>query len=381
MSEPNGHDGPSYTDFVHTGPGSLAGRYLRSFWQPIALSKDVEPGHAKPVRIMSEDFTLYRGQVAGDRGQEPRPHPLSTQHSALSTAMPHLLAFRCAHRGTQLSTGWVEGDDLRCFYHGWKYNADGQCIEQPAEPEPFCARIKIRSYPVHEYLGLIFAYLGEGQPPEFPRYELFEQEGLITIGTEHLACNFFNRMDNSMDPVHTKFVHRWPDYEPYGLVGTPTITADEQPWGVSSYITWPEWPEDEIDIHHVVMPNILLNKIDRGIHLAWRVPIDDGSSTVLNLAITPPDAVRKREGRDREASSYSSHEWGAAKAGRASRRRSLRMGLDRGSASTHRITLRRSARDRSSTTSTSVSARQTWASCSCARCGHVSYARSPMADR
>ena len=174
-----------WTDFAHTGPCTLAGAYLRSFWQPIQLAQQLLPGRAVPVRVMSENFTLYRGE----------------------TGEPHLLAFRCAHRGTQLSTGWVEGDDLRCFYHGWKYNGAGQCIEQPAEPQPFCDRIKIKSYPVREYLGLIFAYLGEGEPPALPRYPLLEQEGVLDNRVQMLACNYFNRLDNSMDPVHVALVH------------------------------------------------------------------------------------------------------------------------------------------------------------------------------
>src|SRR5947199_1787763 len=85
-----------WSDCVHTGPGTLAGRYLRSFWQPVFRAQDLKPGKTTPIRVMSEDLTLYRGQ-SGD---------------------PHVLAFRCAHRGTQLSTGWVEGDNLRCRYHG-----------------------------------------------------------------------------------------------------------------------------------------------------------------------------------------------------------------------------------------------------------------------
>src|SRR5688572_26136277 len=97
----------------HTGPGTLAGRYLRRFWQPIHLSRAVQAGRAVPVRIMSEDLTLYR-----DEGGEP-----------------HLVDARCAHRGTQLSLGWVEGDSIRCMYHGWKYAPTGECIEQPAEPQ------------------------------------------------------------------------------------------------------------------------------------------------------------------------------------------------------------------------------------------------------
>src|SRR5581483_5050436 len=146
---------PPWTDFVHTGPGTLAGRWLRTFWHPVLRSADLSAGRALPIRIMTEYFTLYRGEGG----------------------VAHLLAFRCAHRGTQLSTGWVEGDALRCFYHGWRYDASGQCVEQPAEPEPFCQRIKIRSYPIQEYLGLVFAYLGAGdQPPmmRFPEFDAFE---------------------------------------------------------------------------------------------------------------------------------------------------------------------------------------------------------------
>ncbi|MBM2813181.1 MAG: hypothetical protein HW416_3940 [Chloroflexi bacterium] len=105
----------SYQDLLKTGPGTIAGRYLRSFWQPIYRAADLVAGRAKPIRIMSDDLTLYRGQVTGDRGQEPRPHP-SPLPEGEGTGRPHLLAFRCAHRGTQLSTGWVEGEDLRCFY-------------------------------------------------------------------------------------------------------------------------------------------------------------------------------------------------------------------------------------------------------------------------
>src|SRR5688572_9172855 len=83
-----------WTDFAHTGPGTLAGRFMRKFWHPVFVARDLLPGRAMPVRIMNEDFTLYRGE----------------------SGTPHAVAFRCAHRGTQLSTGWVEGEHIRCFY-------------------------------------------------------------------------------------------------------------------------------------------------------------------------------------------------------------------------------------------------------------------------
>src|SRR3712207_1885017 len=106
---------PNDHDYVHTGPGTPAGRYLRRFWQPVACSHEIPAGRAKPVKIMEEELTLYRGEGGA----------------------AHVVAFRCPHRGTQLSTGWVEGDNIRCFYHGWKYDGTGQCIEQPAEDAAF----------------------------------------------------------------------------------------------------------------------------------------------------------------------------------------------------------------------------------------------------
>jgi len=118
-----------FSEFVHTGPETLAGRYLRRFWQPVACCHELRAGQALPVRILSEDFTLYRG----------------------ATGTAHLVGNRCAHRGTQLSVGWVEDDCIRCFYHGWKYDGAGQCVEQPAEGESFASKVRIASYPVQEY--------------------------------------------------------------------------------------------------------------------------------------------------------------------------------------------------------------------------------------
>ena len=76
-----------YTDIEHVGPGTLAGRFLRRFWHPLYRGDDLAAGQARPCACMGEDFTLYRGEGG----------------------TPHAVAYRCAHRGTQLSTGWVEG--------------------------------------------------------------------------------------------------------------------------------------------------------------------------------------------------------------------------------------------------------------------------------
>ena len=239
----------------HTGPDTLAGQFMRRSWHPVQLAEELVPGKAKPIRIMSEDFTLYRGE----------------------SGTPHVVAFRCAHRGTQLSVGWVEGDDIRCFYHGWKYDSTGQCVEQPAEPEPFCQKIKIRSYPAQEYLGLVFAYLGDGAPPPLPRYPELEEEGTNLARTQYWRCNFFNCLDN--DPAHGPFVHRNHKL-PRGVFQIPEFSAEETEWGVARTS---RWADGEYRTRHRGVPNIGSNVVNPHgdaesgwlERISWHVPVDD----------------------------------------------------------------------------------------------------------
>jgi 5,5'-dehydrodivanillate O-demethylase len=246
-----------YTDFAHVGPGTLAGRYLRRFWQPLYVAADLPAGWAKPLRILGEDFTLYRGE----------------------DGTPHVIAPRCAHRGTQLSTGWVEGDCLRCFYHGWKYDGSGQCVEQPAEDASFAAKVQIPSYPTREYLGFVFAYLGDGEAPAFPRYPMFEGAGVLEASNLYTrACSFFQNLENGIDEVHIPFVHRDANYGQAGLAtDLPTVTAEETPFGLAAY---GRRAGGEVRAQYVVMPNILVAKVEPDEtgwkdQVAWRVPVDD----------------------------------------------------------------------------------------------------------
>ena len=272
-----------FTDFGHTGPGTLAGRFMRRFWHPVLMSRDLPPGRAKPMKIMSEDFTLYRGEGGA----------------------VHAVAFRCAHRGTQLSTGWVENDELRCFYHGWKYAADGQCTEQPAEPEPFCQRIRIKGYPVEEYLDLIFVYLGEGDPPPLPRYPTFEEEGIRTLSSYLRECNFFQNLENFVDETHVAFTHRQSHFADNGLDVVPRIRAEETDWGVTCFA---ERPGDLVRATALGMPNIgnvaggAPPSADKGWEefIAWRVPITDDLHVSFNVHmvhITGEAAERMRQER------------------------------------------------------------------------------------
>jgi phenylpropionate dioxygenase-like ring-hydroxylating dioxygenase large terminal subunit len=135
-----------YDAFYQTGPDTLGGKYQRLFWHPISASADLAPGKTKPIKLLSEQFTLYRGE----------------------TGTLHLTEFHCPHRRTQLSVGYVEGDAIRCLYHGWKFGADGGCVERPAEPGSH-SHVKIKTYPVAEFLGLIFATARHHPSPRFRR--------------------------------------------------------------------------------------------------------------------------------------------------------------------------------------------------------------------
>lgn len=272
---------PDYHDFVHTGPGTLAGRYMRRFWHPVYRAKDLPAGHAKPIKIMNEEFTLFRGE----------------------SGKPQVVAFRCAHRGAQLSAGWVEGECIRCMYHGWKYDASGQCVEQPAEEKPFVEKIRIRSFPTQEYLGLVFAYLGDGDAPALPRYPRFEAAGILdTLPSLVWPCNYFQRLENAGDGAHLPFTHRDSYFSASVRSGIPKVSRAETDFGLITYATF---PSGATQIYPFGMPNIHDLRIpapdpeipwdDR---MNWTVPIDDASCIMFrtrHLPVTGDAALRFQE--------------------------------------------------------------------------------------
>jgi 5,5'-dehydrodivanillate O-demethylase oxygenase subunit len=201
-------------DITSTRPGTPGGRFMRQFWLAIHRSEDLPKGHARPIRIMSEDYTLYRGEGGGSSGRA------------------QVLDYRCPHRGAPLHLGWVEGDALRCLYHGWKFDCSGQCLEMPAEDPNFARKVAARSYPTQEYMGLVFAYFGEGAPPPFPPFPASPDESLIHVwNAETVPCNWLQCYENSADEVHVAFVHR-PGGSHSAIAELPEIEAEETDWGM-----------------------------------------------------------------------------------------------------------------------------------------------------
>lgn len=278
--------------FVYTGPGTLAGRYLRRFWQPVYRAEDLQPGQLRPIQIMGERFTLFRGE----------------------TGTPHVVAFRCAHRGTQLSTGWVEGDSVRCRYHGWRYEGSGQCVEQPGEEASYAEKVTIRSYPTREYLGLIFVYFGEGEAPSLRRYPGLDGPGVLEVyPSEVWPCNYFNRIDNACDVGHVSFTHRDSRDAVNQHPELPVLSARETESGVMTCV---ERAGKLVATLHFHMPNVNHLRTDLSLRdpksevaggyldrLLFRVPVDDEScvSFPIDFAHVTGDAAKEYRERRRRA--------------------------------------------------------------------------------
>lgn len=279
MSEEAGAPVP---DFARVENGALAGRFVAQFWQPILKSDDVAPGRARRVKILGKYYTVYRGEDGKAR----------------------VVQDRCPHRGTSLAYGWVEGEGIRCRYHGWKFDGEGKGCDFPAETATYASRICLETYPARDYLGMIFAFLGEGEPPEFMRFPELEDEGRGRLLAQAvvLPYNFFQRIENDHDDVHPHFVHR--QMETYGYTEIPRITARETEYGLISIANRSAGPVMEC---HGFMPNIMFREVPIAqskskskltIHLAWRVPIDDVStySVMINRISDFDEAVHRSVG-------------------------------------------------------------------------------------
>ena len=173
---------------TRVGKGTPMGELLRCYWMPVAISSDLDRGKTKKVRVLGENLLLFRA-LNGKLG---------------------LIAEQCPHRLTSLAYGCIDEEGIRCPYHGWKFNAQGKCLETPPEPEnsKLTEKVTITAYPVEELGGLIFAYLGSSPAPLLPRYDLYVWEGVIRdIGYTIIPCNWLQIMENSVDPYHLQWLH------------------------------------------------------------------------------------------------------------------------------------------------------------------------------
>jgi nitrite reductase/ring-hydroxylating ferredoxin subunit len=279
------------------GRGTPMGELLRRYWHPIGLTSDATTT-PKAVRALGEDLILFRDKQG----------------------RPGLLYSRCAHRGANLLYGRCDDGGIRCCYHGWMFDTEGHCLDQPMELGGGRARAHIRQpwYPVRELYGLIFAYLGpEEKQPTLPRYDalevLDEGETLATDDTSIggggpaiLPCNWLQHYENVLDSTHFPWLHYWHSGPQFGA--PPGGMPDP-----SKHLESVSWEETEHGVM-TVAPRVLVECVlptlrcvpdpfaivaGRGAGrcetIGWVLPIDDTSYRIYCAGRTRvPGVLRKQ---------------------------------------------------------------------------------------
>jgi 5,5'-dehydrodivanillate O-demethylase len=269
---------------TRVGRGTPGGEMLRRYWHPVApVAELTAEKPIKAIELLGEKLVVYR-DTNGGYG---------------------LVGERCPHRSASLAYGRVDAEGIRCPYHGWKFDAAGRCLQQPAEPEDggFKDKIKHTAYPVQKLGGLLFGYLGPAPAPLLPRWDVLAWEkGRRWIEVqEPLRCNWLQPMENSVDPSHLYWLHG----ETAHLLPNVAHYEEEHDFipfesGIYKRRTTPgKNPGDPpaIDQHPLLFPNTLRHVFrakDKMLrhNLQIRVPINDTHTQVFIIYFEPNDKDR-----------------------------------------------------------------------------------------
>jgi phthalate 4,5-dioxygenase len=271
----------SPADIPHVGASTPAGEWFRRYWIAVGTTQELYD-IPQAVKVLGEELVLFRDQF-GKVG---------------------LLGEHCPHRGASLEYGDIEDGGLRCPYHGWLFNVDGQCLEMPAEPRDskFCQKVKHLSYPVKELGGLIFAYMGPNKddPPPLPKYKaLADPAGQRSLeATRVYNYNWFNFIENGADPVHFSILHRadptdgtWRSWF-FNFKDIPSFDAVETSYGMK-VISRKPGPADDIeyvDEKSFALPSILQIGDTEFTHFKQpREALSAGSHNAHFMFVTPND--------------------------------------------------------------------------------------------
>jgi phthalate 4,5-dioxygenase len=268
-------------DLSRVGPGTPAGEWFRCYWIAVGTTRELRD-IPQAVRVLGEDLVLFR-DPDGKIG---------------------LLGLHCPHRGTSLEYGDVEDGGIRCPYHGWLFNVEGECLQQPAEPahSKFARKVRHLSYPVRELGGLIFAYLGRDRdnPPALPRYRaLADSNGQRSLeSTRFYDYNWFNFIENGADPVHFSILHRadsndgtWRSWF-FDFKDVPPFDAVETSYGMKVISRKPgPMPDTEyVDEKSFALPSILQIGDTEFTHFKKsREALAAGSHNAHFMFVTPND--------------------------------------------------------------------------------------------
>ena len=199
---------------TRTGPGTPMGDLFRRFWTPVLIATELPGPDCPPVRVgvLGEELVAFR-DTNGAVG---------------------LIEGRCPHRQTELYWGRNEECGLRCIYHGWKFDVEGNCVDMPSEPaeSQFRDKVGVAAYPTREWGGYIWAYMG---PPDLPLPELpqFEwahvPESHRYVSKKLQECNWAQSVEGAIDTAHFSFLHMLVDLPPDAPAALRYMKADGSP--------------------------------------------------------------------------------------------------------------------------------------------------------
>jgi phenylpropionate dioxygenase-like ring-hydroxylating dioxygenase large terminal subunit len=291
---PPQHHNPIWTE---VGPGTPCGEFMRRYWHPVAVAEKVTTTPQK-LRILGEDLVIFRDR----KGR------------------PGLLYPRCMHRGTTLYYGKVEDEGIRCCYHGWLFDVEGRCLDQPCEPNQGAGhREKVRQpwYPVQELYGLVWAYMGPpDKKPVLTRWDTLEDVGAdekihatgVSIGAggddtvEIVPCNWLQDWENIMDPFHVPILHTsFSGVQFVPEMGVmPDVTFDYADHGMkyTAYRKLDDGREmDRVTLalfpHVRIVPAIDLSP-GTPKNVGWVVPVDDTSFRLFHAMRVPKDFTARK---------------------------------------------------------------------------------------
>ena len=238
-----------------------AGDLLRRYWQPAALVDElVGDRPAVPVELLGEQLVLFRDEQ-GDYG---------------------LVGRQCPHRGADLKFGRLEDGGIRCPFHGWLFDKFGKCLDQPAEPvnSNFHTKISHTAYPCVERSGIVFAYLGPGDPPPVPTFDCFVAPENFTFAFKgHIDANWLQALEVGIDPAHASFLHRFfEDKDP------------EEGYGQQFRDSTEDIPVTKL-LREAVRPEIDIEETDSGIRIKTLRDLGNAGMHVRVTNLAFPNAI------------------------------------------------------------------------------------------
>ena len=285
-------------DFLtQVGPGTPMGEVFRRFWLPALLSSELREPDCPPLRfrLLGEDLVAFRdtdGQVG-------------------------VIDSACPHRRAHLFFGRNEECGLRCVYHGWKFDIKGNCVDMPSEPAEsnFKDKVKIKAYPVKEFGGCVWLYMGPGGfQPEVPQMEWCRLPDTHRELSRWIQdSNYMQGAEGEIDTAHTTFLHK--RFDPYANEnpdrrgaetqvygqrdGAPVLTVKEMDYG---FVYGSRRNTGEGNYYWRVTQWMLpVYSITAGPRPGWPqggrayVPIDDEHTSVIQYYFSAGDPITEQE--------------------------------------------------------------------------------------